>query len=218
MQSATPSRGSALSREVTPALTDARRYGRGGLSDERFGCRIRSMTSASVGAMARCEVLISSASPHPAVVCCLQVDNCKRHLSREKVSALPATGCAHSACESSSRGQTCLFAGSCSRDAGLAVPQTYFRRYRCCMSHSKAPSVLVDGQVVRWCQQCCCFHELSAFDDDKRCCLLPSVRMALVYSACLKRGSDPASPICWSCFSRACRSAVQRMIITTTSG
>ena len=38
------------------------------------------------------------------------------------------------------------------------------------MSHSKAPSVLVDGQVVRWCQQCCCFHELSAFDDDKRCC------------------------------------------------
>ena len=29
--------------------------------------------------------------------------------------------------------------------------------------------MLVDGQVVRWCQQCCCFHELSAFDDDKRC-------------------------------------------------
>ena len=61
---------------------------------------------------------------------------------------------------------------------GCAVSQTYFRRYRCCMSHSKAPSVLVDGQVVRWCQQCCCFHELSAFDDDKRCRLHSSMWVA----------------------------------------
>jgi SBP domain len=77
----------------------------------------------------------------PSAACCwsapdpllcaitMQVDGCKRHLSREK---------------------------------------TYFRRYRCCMSHSKQPAVLVEGQVRRWCQQCCCFHELAAFDGEKR--------------------------------------------------
>jgi SBP domain len=50
----------------------------------------------------------------------------------------------------------------------LSREKTYFRRYRCCMSHSKQPAVLVEGQVRRWCQQCCCFHELSAFDGEKR--------------------------------------------------
>ena len=50
----------------------------------------------------------------------------------------------------------------------LSREKTYFRRYRCCMSHSKQPAVLVEGQVRRWCQQCCCFHELGAFDGEKR--------------------------------------------------
>ena len=47
--------------------------------------------------------------------------------------------------------------------------------------------MLVDGQVVRWCQQCCCFHELSAFDDDKRCCLQLSVRLVNTMSRRLQK-------------------------------
>ena len=51
----------------------------------------------------------------------------------------------------------------------LAGEKAYFRRYRCCMAHTKAPSVEVDSLTVRWCQQCCGFHELAAFDTNKRC-------------------------------------------------
>lgn len=56
----------------------------------------------------------------------------------------------------------------CSRHLGRE--KAYFQRYRCCMSHSKQPSVHVGGAIQRWCQQCCCFHELHYFDGDRRNC------------------------------------------------
>jgi len=36
------------------------------------------------------------------------------------------------------------------------------------MVHSKQESVLVDNEVKRWCQQCCCFHDLNLFDGARR--------------------------------------------------
>ncbi len=50
----------------------------------------------------------------------------------------------------------------------LTREKAYFRRYRCCMAHSKQESVLVDNEVKRWCQQCCCFHDLNLFDGARR--------------------------------------------------
>ena len=50
----------------------------------------------------------------------------------------------------------------------LTREKAYFRRYRCCMVHSKQESVLVDNEVKRWCQQCCCFHDLNLFDGARR--------------------------------------------------
>ena len=32
-----------------------------------------------------------------------------------------------------------------------------------------AAQVLVSWQLQRFCQQCCCFHTLSAFDGSRRC-------------------------------------------------
>ncbi len=50
----------------------------------------------------------------------------------------------------------------------LAREKAYFRRYRCCMVHSKQEAVVVEGEVKRWCQQCCCFHDPSLFDGARR--------------------------------------------------
>ena len=67
----------------------------------------------------------------------------------------------------------------CNRHLGRE--KAYFRRYRCCMNHSKQAQVLVDGEIKRWCQQCCCFHELHFFDGDRRCDrLLPAPSVATV--------------------------------------
>ena len=52
----------------------------------------------------------------------------------------------------------------------LLKEKHYFRRYRCCKEHSRAPLVTIDGETKRFCQQCCCFHNLEAFDGDRRSC------------------------------------------------
>ena len=37
------------------------------------------------------------------------------------------------------------------------------------------PQLTVDGRMQRWCQQCCTFHPLAAFDGEKRCVNSPVV-------------------------------------------
>ena len=50
----------------------------------------------------------------------------------------------------------------------LLKEKNYFRRYRCCKEHSRSPMVVIDGEQKRFCQQCCSFHPLEAFDGDRR--------------------------------------------------
>jgi len=35
----------------------------------------------------------------------------------------------------------------------LLKEKNYFRRYRCCKDHSRAPAVIIDGNEKRFCQQ-----------------------------------------------------------------
>lgn len=51
----------------------------------------------------------------------------------------------------------------------LLKEKNYFRRYRCCKEHSRSPMVVIEGEQKRFCQQCCSFHPLEAFDGDRRC-------------------------------------------------
>lgn len=44
----------------------------------------------------------------------------------------------------------------------------YYRRYRVCKRHLKGPALIVDGAPQRFCQQCGRFHQLDAFDGEKR--------------------------------------------------
>ncbi|GAX76284.1 hypothetical protein CEUSTIGMA_g3729.t1 [Chlamydomonas eustigma] len=60
--------------------------------------------------------------------------------------------------------------------------QCYHRRNRVCTEHMRVLSTEVGGQESRYCQQCHKFHEMSAFDANKRSC-----RMSL------QRRSDKAA-------------------------
>ncbi|XP_042411214.1 squamosa promoter-binding-like protein 12 isoform X2 [Zingiber officinale] len=55
-------------------------------------------------------------------------------------------------------------------NANLSSCKDYHRKHRVCGSHSKAPKVIIDGQICRFCQQCSRFHNLSEFDQNKRSC------------------------------------------------
>ncbi|XP_074586019.1 squamosa promoter-binding-like protein 12 [Curcuma longa] len=55
-------------------------------------------------------------------------------------------------------------------NANLSGCKDYHRKHRVCGSHSKAPKVIIDGQICRFCQQCSRFHNLSEFDQNKRSC------------------------------------------------
>lgn len=53
----------------------------------------------------------------------------------------------------------------------LVTEKRFYQRARCCTEHAFAPEVSLGAGAAakRFCQQCCCFHGLAAFDDDKRC-------------------------------------------------
>jgi len=46
----------------------------------------------------------------------------------------------------------------------------YYKRYKICPYHMEANFLLVEGQSIRFCQQCGRFQLLSEFDGDKRSC------------------------------------------------
>ncbi|TVU14652.1 hypothetical protein EJB05_38134, partial [Eragrostis curvula] len=54
----------------------------------------------------------------------------------------------------------------------LSKARRYHRRHRVCENHSKAPFVITAGAIMpqRFCQQCSRFHEVDAFDDEKKSC------------------------------------------------
>lgn len=56
----------------------------------------------------------------------------------------------------------------CARN--LNKDKEYYRRYRVCKTHAAAGQICMDNKVMRYCQQCSIFHELAAFDNNKRSC------------------------------------------------
>jgi len=52
----------------------------------------------------------------------------------------------------------------------LGPQAEYYQRYRICKEHLRSPALLVDNVPQRFCQQCGKFHDLDAFDLDKRNC------------------------------------------------
>lgn len=51
----------------------------------------------------------------------------------------------------SARPECALQVQGCTRS--LLKEKNYFRRYRCCKEHSRAPLVIIDGEEKRFCQQ-----------------------------------------------------------------
>lgn len=60
------------------------------------------------------------------------------------------------------------FVKSCRADLRDSKP--YNRRYNMCQDCMRAGSVIVDGNEMRWCQQCSCLHPLSEFLGKRRSC------------------------------------------------
>eukprot|EP00879_Flechtneria_rotunda_P009711 GHRR01010160.1.p1 GENE.GHRR01010160.1~~GHRR01010160.1.p1 ORF type:complete len:714 (+),score=337.22 GHRR01010160.1:258-2144(+) len=56
----------------------------------------------------------------------------------------------------------------CARD--LSGLKEYHQRYRICDVHIKLPQVMKDGRLQRFCQQCGRFHDLAAFDGNRKSC------------------------------------------------
>ncbi|GJT48683.1 squamosa promoter-binding-like protein 13A [Tanacetum coccineum] len=46
----------------------------------------------------------------------------------------------------------------------------YHQRHKVCEAHSKSPQVLINDQILRFCQQCSRFQSLEEFDEEKRSC------------------------------------------------
>jgi hypothetical protein len=55
-------------------------------------------------------------------------------------------------------------------DAVLSEERYYYQRYKICRKHLRSSKLVVDGQPQRFCQQCGRFHDLAAFDGEKRNC------------------------------------------------
>ncbi|XP_076891794.1 squamosa promoter-binding-like protein 3 [Bidens hawaiensis] len=66
-----------------------------------------------------------------------------------------------------SSGFTCLV-DEC--EADLSDCRKYYQRHKVCETHSKSPQVSINGQNLRFCQQCSRFHSLEEFDEGKRSC------------------------------------------------
>ncbi|EFJ50415.1 hypothetical protein VOLCADRAFT_80184 [Volvox carteri f. nagariensis] len=56
----------------------------------------------------------------------------------------------------------------CGKD--LSGLKEYHQRYRICDVHIKLQQVMKDGRLQRFCQQCGRFHELTAFDGNRKSC------------------------------------------------
>jgi len=54
--------------------------------------------------------------------------------------------------------------------ADLSELRHYHQRYKVCQDHLRVPSVVHEGIVQRFCQQCSRFHALTEFEGDKRSC------------------------------------------------
>lgn len=54
--------------------------------------------------------------------------------------------------------------------AVLSEERYYYQRYKICRKHLRSSKLLVDGLPQRFCQQCGRFHDLVAFDGEKRNC------------------------------------------------
>ncbi|GJV32950.1 squamosa promoter-binding-like protein 13A [Tanacetum coccineum] len=52
----------------------------------------------------------------------------------------------------------------------LSNCKNYHQRHKVCEAHSKSPQVLINGQALRFCQQCSRFQPLEEFDEEKRSC------------------------------------------------
>nr|XP_043614621.1 squamosa promoter-binding-like protein 13A [Erigeron canadensis] len=61
----------------------------------------------------------------------------------------------------------CIVDG-CGSDLGDC--RKYYQRHKVCELHSKSPQVSINGQHLRFCQQCSRFHPLEEFDNGKRSC------------------------------------------------
>ncbi len=46
----------------------------------------------------------------------------------------------------------------------------YYKRYKICPAHLKLPEIVVEGQAIRFCQQCGRFQLTTEFDGDRRSC------------------------------------------------
>lgn len=75
-------------------------------------------------------------------------------------------------------------------NVSLVQQAEYYQRYRICRDHLRSLAILVDGEPQRFCQQCGRFHELNAFDGNKRNC---RARLAQHNSRRRKAGSSGVS-------------------------
>lgn len=53
-------------------------------------------------------------------------------------------------------------------DCDLSEMKPYFRRSKVCPGHQAAPSVTLNGEECRFCQQCTRCHPVGEFDGTKR--------------------------------------------------
>jgi hypothetical protein len=49
--------------------------------------------------------------------------------------------------------------------------KTYYRRRKICGEHHAAPEILVDGEALRFCQQCALLQPLTDFEPGRRSCI-----------------------------------------------
>ncbi len=75
---------------------------------------------------------------------------------------------------------------------GLGPQAEYYQRYRICKDHLRSAALLVDSVPQRFCQQCGKFHDLDAFDGDKRNC---RARLAQHNSRRRKAGAGTPSAV-----------------------
>ena len=62
----------------------------------------------------------------------------------------------------------------------------YYQRFRVCKKHSAQSEVDVEGVTSRFCQQCCAFQPLTAFDGNRRCanplCIYSNASQTLLFT------------------------------------
>ena len=69
-------------------------------------------------------------------------------------------------CSQPATAQCGLQVSGCGKD--LTKEKEYYQRYRICEEHLKLGTLLVEGCLQRFCQQCGRFQPLADFDGNKR--------------------------------------------------